>query len=82
VQYHGLIIVPYIKKYHKTDRKLIKIIIPNTSKSCHTSSSHGSMRLIRQRNNSDNETLIYIPLSHVTIAWVHTTRIAKWTTNY
>ena len=33
---------------------------------------HGSMRLVRQRNNPNKKTLIYIPLSHVTVIRAHT----------
>jgi len=36
-------------------------------KTNHLSLDYGSMRLVRRRNNPNQETLIYIPLSHVTL---------------
>ena len=35
--------------------------------------SYGFMRLVPRGNNPNKETLIYIPLSHVTVIQVHTT---------
>jgi len=35
------------------------------------------MRPVRRRNNPNKETLIHIPLSHVTIVQVYTTQITK-----
>jgi len=35
------------------------------------------MRPVRRRNSPNKETLIYIPISHVTVIRVYTTRIAK-----
>jgi len=66
-----------LRKHHKIDRKLIIPIIPNTSKTSRTSLGHGSMRLIRQRNNPNKETLIYIHLSNVTVIQAYITRVAK-----
>ena len=68
---------PKLRKHHKTDRKLIKSIIPNTSKTCYTNSIYGFMRQVQLRNNPNKETLIYIPLSHVTVIRVDTTGVAK-----
>jgi len=42
---------------------------------------HSSMRLVRQRNNPNEKTLIYIPLSHVTVIRAYTTRLQNNTTN-
>ena len=36
-------------------------------------SDYGSMRLVHRKNNPNKETLIYIPLSQVTVIQVHTT---------
>jgi len=47
------------------------------SKTNRTSLGHGSMRQVRRRNNTNKETLIYIPLSHVTEIWAYTTRVAN-----
>ena len=55
--------------------KAINQIKPRTSKSDCMVSDHGSIRLVRRRNNPNKETLIYIPLSHVTIIQAHTTRL-------
>jgi len=53
---------PKQRKYHKTDRKSLKPIIPNTSKTAsRTSSVYSFMRLIHRRNNSNKETFIYTP---------------------
>ena len=38
-------------------------------------SDYGFMRLVHRRNNPNKETLIYIPLSHVTITQAHSTRL-------
>jgi len=38
---------------------------------------YGFMRLLPRRNNPNKETLVYIPLSHVVVIRVCTTRIAK-----
>jgi len=52
---------PELKKHHTTDGKLIKSIILNTSKISRTSSVYGFIRLVRQKNNPNKKTLIYIP---------------------
>ena len=94
-----LIYIPYISHYrilssynlsyllnYKNIIKLIKLIIPNTTKyrqnQLYTSPIYGSMRLVHQRNNQKKKTLSIHPMSHVTVAWVHTTWIAKQITNY
>ena len=56
-----------------TNIKPIKPIKPITSKTDRTSLGHGSMRLVHRRNNPNKETLIDIPLSHVTVILAHTT---------
>ena len=68
---------PKLWKHHKTDRKLIKLITPNTGKTSCTSSDYGFMRPVCRRNNPNKKTLIYIPLFHITIIRVYTTQIAK-----
>jgi len=45
------------------------------SKTNRTYLGHGSTRLVRRRNNPNKKTLIYIPLSQVTIFRAHTTRV-------
>ena len=47
------------------------------SKTNRTYLGHGSTRLVRRRNNPNKETLIYIPLSHVTVIRAHTNRVTK-----
>jgi len=53
------------------------LITPNTGKTSCTSSDYGFMRPVRQRNNTNKEALIYIPLSCVTVIRVYTIRNAK-----
>jgi len=70
-------LTPKLRKHHKTDRKSIKPITPNTGKTSCISSDYGFMRPVHRRNNPNWETLVYIPLSHITVIRVYTTRIAK-----
>jgi len=44
----------------------------NTSKTNRTSLGHSSTRLVRQRNNPNTKTLIYILLLHVTVFRAYT----------
>jgi len=52
------------------------------SKTMCTSLGHDSMGLVRQRNNLNKETFIYIPLSHVVVIQAHTTRVTKQHNNW
>jgi len=52
------------------------------SKTNRTSLGHGSMRLVHRRNNPNKETLIYIPLSHVTVIQYMQPELQNDTTNY
>ena len=63
---------------NRYDRIIIKQgirIKPRMGKSDCMVSDRGSMRLVLRRNNPNKETLIYIPLSHVTIIQAHTIRL-------
>jgi len=70
-------LTPKLQKHHKIDKTPIKSITPNTSKTRCTSSDYDFKRQVSRRNNPNKETLIYIPLSHVTVIWVYTTQIVK-----
>jgi len=47
------------------------------SKTNRTSLGHGSMRLVRRKNNPKKKILIYIHLSYVTVIRAYPTRVAK-----
>ena len=62
---------------------IIVVVVPvilinaNEGKTSCTNSVYDFLRLVCRRNNPNKKTLIYIPLSHVTIIRVDTTGVAK-----